>query len=73
MKTLCDTCDDFTICDFCRFYNYNGEWEWLRDRWVQVYTEDGFCMVTMLPCDPYDDCDCDSYYCFRAKLESGIK
>lgn len=72
MIVKCAECRDL-ICDFCRFYCFNGEWQRRRNHWVPVYIETGFCWVTMLPCDPDDECDCDSFYCFRADIKEGIK
>jgi len=59
MIVLCKNCEPpyTVICDFCWFYCFNGRWVWLEESWQQVYTEDGFCWLDMLPRDPIENCD----------------
>ena len=54
MVTLCDL-DCIPLCDFCKYYNFNGDDE-------GCYTEDGWCTLHNKPSEPIDECE--DFYCF---------
>ena len=60
---LCPICDKYSqICDFCKFYQPNGE-----DRGGKhgpIYVDKGCCSLHFLRADPWDKCE--YFYCIRA-------
>ena len=55
-KVCCEEC--FPICDFCRFYNFNGD----KDG---AYTGNGYCVKHEIRKEP-DDC-CKDFICNNYK------
>ena len=65
---LCPTCEpEYSCCDFCRHYNFNGGGE---DG--QIYNWEGFCKLTNEQKDP-GDFICDKFHCFRFMEENHDK
>jgi len=56
---LCPTCDPrATCCDFCKFFEFNGD---AQGR----YTGDGYCTLHKRDADPAEECD--DFYCQHIK------
>jgi len=67
MLVFCENCDLrwAIVCDFCKFYYYNGQWVISKNDILRnVYTEDGFCILSGMPEDPHDGCI--DFHCFKA-------
>ena len=50
------------ICDFCKFYDFNGDEE-------GAYTGDGHCNKFDVQKDPEDGLGCEEFICFKAEGE----
>ena len=56
---LCDNCEeDLACCDFCKYYNFNGDSR-------GAYTGDGYCDKKKQGKDPGDVCD--DFHCSQVK------
>lgn len=58
MPVFCESCYT-TVCDFCRFYAFNGDKN-------GSYTGDGRCLLHDKPMEPGDGCD--DFHCNHAPL-----
>ena len=67
-RVHCPTCDEGPdICDFCMYYNFNGEWYANGSDGFHgpVYVEEGYCRLTGCYSDPMDNCD--NFHCNMAR------
>lgn len=58
MITCSDECEQGACCDFCIYYDFNGNEE-------GAYTGEGWCDYLDEQSDPGDVCE--NFYCFRAE------
>ena len=65
-RVHCTSCE-FDICDFCMYYNFNGEWYADGNDGFHgpVYVDEGYCRLTGCYSDPSDICD--DFHCFMAR------
>lgn len=47
-----------TICDFCEFYDFNGDEN-------GAYTGDGWCNKFNIQKEPFEGYNCEEFVCFR--------
>jgi len=66
MKTCSEECRP--ICDFCRFFNYNGYGE-AHGFENAIYVGNGYCVFYEHPVDPEDGYECQDFICTNYKVE----
>lgn len=56
---FCKTCNGHVICDFCAYYDFNGNEE-------GCYIDKGYCNRHKKHKDPYDGCN--QFICFNTTI-----
>jgi len=59
----CEAAEEcYPICDFCKYYNFNGNE-------TGAYTGNGYCSKLRMNTDPADSCN--DFHCFKAEAPGG--